>query len=303
MVRLMADGRERRPALRRWVLPTLLIAPSHLVIFGVTVYPIVYAIWISFFSVNPILPVQPFVGLRNYVTMAGDPEFWRAMGRTSYFVVISLALETVVGLAVALVLNEDFVGRRWVRALVLLPWAIPTIVNGAMWGWIYNPNYGALNGLLKQLGLIQEHVNWLGTPWLALNMVILADAWRMTPFYVILFLAALQVIPEELYEAARVDGAQAGQRFLRVTLPLLQPTLLLILILRTIETFRVFGIIYVLTRGGPANGTMVVGYLAYQQTFIFLNFGYGSALSVVITLSIIALTVVYSRALARQVEY
>jgi len=274
-----------------------------IVVFGVMVYPVAYAVWLSLFQSNPILPGRPFVGLDNYVTMARDPEFWRAMGRTFYFVAVSLIVETIAGLAVALVLNAEFVGRRIVRTIAIVPWAVPTIVNGILWSWIYNPDYGALNGLLKALGVIQNNVNWLGSPGLALNMVIIADAWRETPFYVILFLAGLQVIPLELYNAAAVDGATTRQTFVRITLPLLQPTLLLILILRTLETFRVFGIIYVLTRGGPANGTMVLGYLVYQQTFSFLNFGYGSAMSIAITAATVVLTLFYLRALALRVEY
>ncbi len=287
---------------RRWVLPTVLIAPSLLVVLGVMVYPIVLVGWTSLFRATPILPTRPFVGLQNYLALAHDAEFWRAMERTLYFVVASLVVETTVGLAIALVLHADFVGRRWVRAVALLPWAVPTIVNGAMWSWIYNPNYGALNGLLRQLGLIQHPVSWLGAPWLAMNMVIVADAWRETPFYVILFLTALQTIPREMYEASEVDGAGPAQTFFALTLPLLRPTVLLILIVRTIETFRVFGIIYVLTRGGPANGTMVVGYLAYQQTFSFLNFGQGAALAVIITVSIVILTAFYLRMITAPVD-
>ncbi|HXX38591.1 MAG TPA: sugar ABC transporter permease [bacterium] len=274
-----------------------------IVVFGVMVYPIMYAVWLSLFQSNPILPGRPFVGLGNYVAMAHDPEFWHALGRTFYFVAVSLIVETIAGLAIAVVLNAEFVGRRLVRAIAIVPWAVPTIVNGLLWSWIYNPDYGALNGLLKALGVIQNNVNWLGSPGLALNMVIIADAWRETPFYVILFLAGLQVIPQELYNAAAVDGATMWQTFARITLPLLQPALLLILILRTLETFRVFSIIYILTRGGPANGTMVLGYLAYQQTFSFLNFGYGSAMSVAITAATIVLTLFYLRALALRVEY
>jgi len=292
-----------RVSVERARLPIILVAPSMIVVFGVMVYPIMYAVWLSLFQSNPILPGRPFVGLGNYVAMAHDPEFWHALGRTFYFVAVSLIVETIAGLAIAVVLNAEFVGRRLVRAIAIVPWAVPTIVNGLLWSWIYNPDYGALNGLLKALGVIQNNVNWLGSPGLALNMVIIADAWRETPFYVILFLAGLQVIPQELYNAAAVDGATMWQTFARITLPLLQPALLLILILRTLETFRVFSIIYILTRGGPANGTMVLGYLAYQQTFSFLNFGYGSAMSVAITAATIVLTLFYLRALALRVEY
>jgi ABC-type sugar transport system permease subunit len=195
-------------------------------------------------------------------------------------------------------LNENFKGRGLIRALIIIPWAIPTIVNGVLWRWIYQPNFGALNGLLYQLGIIDSYKNWLAKPFLAMNMTILADAWHMTPFYVLLILAGLQGIPGSLYEAARVDGASWFRQLWHITLPLLKPTFLVILVVRTIETFRVFDIIYALTGGGPGDGTKVIGYYAYEQTFRFMDFGTGAAVSIIITLSVLFLAVAYIRLLS-----
>jgi multiple sugar transport system permease protein/N,N'-diacetylchitobiose transport system permease protein len=224
-------------------------------------------------------------------------SFWDSFERTAYFTAVSLALQIPCGLAVALVLNEPFKGRNIVRALVLIPWATPNIVNGVLWAWIYNANYGALNGLLLQLGIIHEPQIWLATPTRALNMVIIADTWKVLPFYSLIFLAALQTIPEELYEVAQTDGASIWRRFIHITLPFLRPTVLIILVLRTVETFRVFDIIYMLTQGGPGGGTRVLAFYTYEVSFSQLNFGYGAALSIIITVVTMTIALVYIRLL------
>jgi ABC-type sugar transport system permease subunit len=198
----------------------------------------------------------------------------------------------------ALLLNEKFVGRNFLRALILIPWALPTIVNGALWMWIYQTGYGALNGLLLQLGLIDEPILWLGSSTLAMNMIIVADTWKVLPFYVILLLAGLQTIPAELYQAAAVDGANGWQRFRNVTLPSLRPVLLIILVLRTVDTFRVFDIIYQITQGGPGGGTTVVAYQAYQASFLQLQFGQGAAVAFVIAAAILIMAIGYLRLLS-----
>jgi ABC-type sugar transport system permease subunit len=203
----------------------------------------------------------------------------------------------VLGFLIALVLNQKFVGRGFVRAFILLPWAIPTIVNGILWEWIYNANYGALNGLLFQLGMIDNYKNWLGEPWLALNMIIIADTWKMTPFYVILYLAGLQTIPRELYDSAKIDGAGIWKRFLHITLPMLKPIILVILVLRTMQAFKVFDIIYIMTKGGPSGGTMVISFYTYIESFGNLNFGYGSAMSFIIAVIIISIAALYKKLL------
>lgn len=190
-------------------------------------------------------------------------------------------------------------GRNLLRALILIPWALPTIVNGALWTWIFQSSYGALNGLLLQLGIIERPILWLGSPGLAMNMVILADTWKVLPFYVVLLLAGLQTVSPELYQAASVDGAGAWRRLWHVTLPSLRSVFLIILVLRTVDTFRVFDIIYQITQGGPAGGTSVISYQAYLISFLQLQFGQGAAVSFVIAAAIVALAAIYMRLLSR----
>jgi multiple sugar transport system permease protein/N,N'-diacetylchitobiose transport system permease protein len=281
------------------VLATALVVPTLIIVLGFTVYPIVYSFWISLHELSLIAArgAMRFVGLANYVEVLTDRYFWDSGARTLYFTVVSLVVQVILGLAMALVLNEHFVGRNLVRALILIPWAIPTIVNGVLWQWIYNANYGALNGLLLQLGLIDQPQLWLGEPMRALHMILIADTWKMLPFYALLLLAALQTIPNELYEAAKIDGANGWWRFLHVTLPFLKPMLLVVLVLRTLQTFRVFDIIYILTQGGPAGGTRVISFYAYEVAFLNLNFGYGAAISFVIGAITLGMALGYIRLL------
>lgn len=285
-----AESQERRLA---W----MLVLPSILLIFGLTIYPVVYSFWLSLNNVSLLNPDRSFAGLGNYIEILSSGAFWAALGRTLYFVAISLAVQTVVGLVFALVLNQPFLGRGFVRALILLPWAIPNIVNGVMWEWILNSSYGALNSFLLQIGIIDEPVQWLSKPWLALHMVILADTWKVIPLYVILFLAGLQTISKDLYEAARIDGSNAWKSFVHITLPLMKPILLVILVLRTMQCFGVFDIVYIMTKGGPADGTMVISFFTYFQTFGKLNFGMGSAISFLVAFIVLSISLVYLRLL------
>jgi ABC-type sugar transport system permease subunit len=302
-----AHGARRRTRARfgEPALSLVLIAPTLLIVFGLTVYPILYAAFISLHQLDLIKArdQMPFVGLANYVELLSSDYFWQSTWLTLYFTVVSLVVQIVLGIAVALVLNENFVGRNLIRAMILIPWAIPTIVNGVLWQWIYNANYGALNGLLLQIGIIGEPQLWLGEPMRALNMVLVADTWKMLPFYVLMFLAALQTIPNELYESANIDGAGPVQKFINVTLPFLRPMLLVVLVLRTLQTFRVFDIIYVLTQGGPGGGTRVITFYAYEASFLNLNFGYGAALSFAIGVITLAMAVGYIRLLRTEEMY
>lgn len=304
----MPEARLRRQArfqLGERALAIMLVSPTLLIVFGLTIYPIVYAFWLSLHQVDLIKARDdvPFVGLANYVTALTTSYFWDSSWRTLYFTVVSLVVQVVLGVAVALVLNENFVGRNLVRALILIPWALPTIVNGILWQWIYNANYGALNGLLLQLGLIDQPQLWLGEPMRALNMILIADTWKVLPFYVLMFLAALQTIPGELYESAKIDGAGAWGRFLHVTLPFLRPMLLVVLVLRTLQTFRVFDIIYILTQGGPGGGTRVITFYAYEASFLNLNFGFGAAISFLIGVITLAIALAYIRLLRTEEMY
>jgi multiple sugar transport system permease protein/N,N'-diacetylchitobiose transport system permease protein len=280
-----------------------LLLPSVVVVLGIVIYPLGRTLYTSFFDVNSPFPGRyPFVGLGNYRRTLENPDFWAAIRRTAYFTIVSTWFELILGILLGLLLSVPFRGRAILRTIVILPWALPTIVNGMMWRWIFNPEYGALNALLTQLHIISDYRTWLGKPFLALNMVILADVWKTTPLAAFLILAGLSTIPKELYEAARVDGAGAFRGFFRVTLPLLIPSILVIMVVRTIEAFKVFDIIYIMTRGGPANGTQSIAYYAYIQAFSNQLFGYGAALAYVIALFILILAFAYTRLLRQEVE-
>lgn len=294
----------RRLATREAWLAVALLVPSAVVVFGVVVYPILRTVTTSFFEVASPMPgvSHPFAGLGHYADILASADFWAAIGRTTYFTLVSTGLELVLGILLGLLLNERVPGRWLFRAIVILPWALPTIVNGTMWRYIFDPNYGALNAVLTQLGIIDAYRSWLGEPFLALNMVILADVWKNTPLAAFLTFAGLQAIPGGLYESARVDGAGAVRSFFAITLPLLRPTIAVILVLRTIEAFKVFDIVYVMTRGGPAEGTQTIAYFTYLQAFSNQRFGYGSALAMTIVVFVMALAVVYIRLLRRGQE-
>ncbi len=295
------NKREREDRL----LGIVLLLPALLIIAVVTLYPLVRSLWISLHAWNLTRPAEghPFLGLANYRYILSDPNFWASMRVTVIFVVAAVILEIALAIGIALLLNRDFRGRTLVRGLALLPWAIPSVVNGIMWKWILNPSYGALNGLLYSLHLIDEYIIWLGSPALALASVVWADIWKETPFIMLLILAALQTIPKELYEAARVDGANPFQSFFSITLPLIRPVLFVAVALRTIWALKSFDLIYTLTAGGPSSGTAVVGYYTYLKTFVSLQLGRGAAVSYIMTIVVLLLVVLYQRALYREVKY
>ena len=274
----------------------MLVIPSLVVILGVTLWPILYTFILSFFKAPTGLnQVRTFVGLGNYMEMIKDQIFWETIGRTMHFTVVSVGLELVFGLAVAQLIHSHPIGWRFLRFSLIIPWAVPTIVNGAMWRWIYSADFGALNGILMQLGLIKHYVPWLTLPNMAMNLVILADVWHMMPFVALILQAALATIPEELDEAAAVDGANAWQRFWRIRLPLLRPAILIALIARTVDAFRVFDIVYIITSSGPANKTLTITYLTYLNSFPFGKQGIGAALSFLISIFTIIMALIFIR--------
>jgi len=275
-----------------------LLVPAIIVVFGVVLYPVVRTFIISLYDVDSPMPGSyPFVGISNYTRVFHNSAFYPVLGQTLYFTFMSTLLELTFGIAVAMLLNAPLRARWLWRSIVVLPWALPTIVNGALWRWIFNGQYGALNGLLNTLNISDTPVQWLGSPFLALNCVILADVWKNTSIVVFFVLAGLQTIPNEIYEASRLDGAGAWAAFRRITLPLLAPSIAVVLILRTIEAFKVFDIIYVMTGGGPANGTQSVAFYTYLQAFSNQMFGYGAALAYLIVLAVFALAMGYLRIL------
>jgi multiple sugar transport system permease protein/N,N'-diacetylchitobiose transport system permease protein len=293
--------RRRRPRKTQALLAAALLLPSLLVVFGVVLYPLLRTVYTSFHDVESALPApSPWVGLRNYSTIFADSEFWSSLWRTAYFTFLTTACEIALGIALGVLLNARFRGRAFVRAVVIIPWAVPTVVSGALWRWIYNGDYGPLNSLLVQLHVIHNYHQWLGTPWMALNMVAIEDIWKFTPFVALFILAGLGTIPNDLYEAATVDGASAWKRFWSITLPLLTPVILVTLVLRTIDGFRLFDVVYVMTHGGPANGTETLAFYTYVKAFSDQSFGLGSAIAIVITLIILVVTIAYTRILRAQ---
>lgn len=274
----------------------ILVIPALLVILGVMLWPIIYTFILSFFNApTGINQGRTFVGLGNYLTMVKDQIFWETIGRSLYFTVVSVSLELVLGLGIAQLIHSHPWGWKFLRFSLIIPWAVPTIVNGAMWRWIYSADFGALNGLLMQLGLIKHNVAWLTLPNVAMNLVIIADVWHTMPFVVLILQAALATLPPELEEAAAVDGASSWQRFLNIRLPMLRPAILVALIARTVDAFRVFDIVYVMTSGGPANKTLTITYLTYLNSFQFGKQGVGAALSFLISFFTIIMALIFIR--------
>ncbi len=272
------------------------ILPAIIILLIVTVYPLIYVFYLSLHRNMPIFEISKFVGLKNYLFLLKDERFWNALRNTLYFTGLSVAAELLLGLAIAVFLDRPFKGRGMIRAIVLIPWAIPTVVSAKMWEWIYNPDFGILNYVFG------TNINWLGSPFWAINAAIFMDVWKTTPFAVLLFMAGLQVIPRELYQAAEVDGASSRQVLIHITLPLLKPIILVVLLFRTLDAFRVFDAIYVLTGGGPGNTTETLSIYAYKTLFQTLQFGYGSALSVIVFLCVGIISLFYVKMLTKGIK-
>jgi multiple sugar transport system permease protein len=275
-------------------LAAYMLSPSLILVAIVAAYPIGYAIWLSLNEYSVRVPgLKRWAGLRNYDTALSNNEFWSAIGTTFLFTGISVVLELVIGLAMAVAMHSAFKGRGLLRTVVLVPWAVLTVVTAMMWRSIFEPNLGFVNNMLDGLGLPGGDVVWLGENGWALAVMIFADVWKTAPFMALLLLAGLQVIPGEVYEAARVDGATAWQRFARITLPLLTPAILVALIFRTLDALRIFDLPYVLTKG--VHGTNTLSLYAYQELQQNRIIGLGSALSVMTFLIVMAVSFLYIR--------
>jgi len=268
----------------------LLLAPGGLLLVVVTALPMLLVLWLSFEARSVFRP-PAFAGLDNYLRLAYEPRFWNALWNTVYFTLVSVGLELALGMAIALLVARAGRVRALVYGAMLVPWAIPTVASARMWEWMYNAEFGVINSLLG------AQVNWLGDPLLALHAAIAMDVWKSTPFVALLLLAGLQSIPPDIYRAAAIDGARAWTMFRRITLPLLLPVILVAIVFRTIDALRVFDAVYVLTGGGPANGTETLSIYAYKALFQMLEFGYGSALAVAMLAITAAVTVIYARLL------
>jgi multiple sugar transport system permease protein len=299
-VRLSGLERLRRYGLSRQQLAWLFFSPAVVMLAAVLGYPAVRTVWMSLHTLRLDEPWvgEPFVGLNNYGHVLQDQNFWGSLGVSLYFTVASVVAELLLGFCVALVVNESFRGRGLMRAAMLVPWAIPAIVSARMWGWMYSPGVGAFNALLNALHITNGSIDMLGSPTWAMPAVIIADVWKNTPFVALLLLAGLQVIPAEMYEAARVDGANVVQRFLNVTLPLVRGSIVVALLFRTITAFQTFDLVIGLTSGGPGTRTELLSLHAYRVFFSYVNFGQGATLAVIIAAICFVIAAIYARQLS-----
>ncbi|RUV48150.1 sugar ABC transporter permease, partial [Mesorhizobium sp. M5C.F.Ca.IN.020.29.1.1] len=244
-----------------WAL--LLLTPAFVSLASVSFYPIISGLYLSLTNTSLITQENEFSGFSNYVQLWGDAQFWNAWWHTMWFTTVSTILETVIGLGMALILCEAFKGRGLVRAAMLVPWAMPTVVTSKMFGWLFDGQNGIINYILLHAGLIDQNINWYGSPDTAMMTIIIADVWKTTPFMALLLLTGLQTVPNSLIEAARMDGAKGWTTFWYIRLPLLMPTLLIAGMFRALDAFRVFDLVYVLTGGGPADSTETLSTLSY----------------------------------------
>lgn len=283
-------GRER--AERRAAIA--FVAPAVVTLAALTVAPALWVFWLSLRDRMPVFGIDRFVGVGHYVFFASDPRFWSALRVTATFTVVSVGLELLLGLAIALALRGQRVGRRSALALLLLAWALPGVVTARVFEWLYQPVAGLVNVALD------VQLNWLGDPSLALPALVIADVWRTMPFVALFCYARLLTIPVAVYEAASVDGAGRGAMFWYVTLPMLAPVLLVTLLFRTLDALRAFDLMFVLTGGGPAGMTETLTVYAYRSLFQTLRLGFGSALGVVVFVVVMVVAAAYMAVLHRQ---
>jgi ABC-type sugar transport system permease subunit len=274
----------------------LFLLPSFIFVAVFSLFPILESFRLSFYRLILTLPWlgQKMVGWQNYVDLAEDPVAMESLVTTLIFVGVTIPLELLLGLGIALVLNDVFHGRGLLRAVVLIPWAIPTVVSSQMWRFILNYRYGLINFIFFG-GDVSRYLAPLADPHLALVAIMAAEIWKTTPFAALILLAGLQGIPDDLYEAASIDGATAWQKFRHVTVPLIRPALLLALLFRTIDSLRVFDLVFVTTQGGPADATNVLQFYGYKKTFAEGMVGYGSAIAV----AVFSMSLVFSLAYLR----
>jgi len=271
-----------------------MMSPSLIVMALVAAYPIGYAIWLSLNEYSVRVPgLSRFAGLKNYTTALGSSEFWEAFVQTFIFTIISVSIELVLGVAFAMAMHQAFRGRAVLRATVLVPWAVLTFGSGLLWRSIFDPDLGFFHSMLSALHLPGANVVWYGEDGYAMATMVFADVWKTAPFMALLILAGLQVIPDDVYDAAKVDGANAWQRFTRITLPLLRPAILVALLFRTLDALRVFDLPFALTKG--ANGTNTLSLYAYQELTQNRLVGLGSALAILTFIVVMAVSFLYIR--------
>lgn len=278
----------------------LLLAPVLLVLLLFIAAPVCQSIFLSFQRNIISLPQlkNPFIGWENFEELLKDPVARHSFWITAFFVATTTFFELLIGLLIALLINHRFPGRGTLRACVLIPWAIPTVVSAQMWRFLFNDAYGMINYVIFGAESTR-YIPWLALPGTALSAIIVADIWKTSSFAALLILAGLQVIPDELYRAAKVDGAGMWRRFWHITWPLIRPALLVALLFRTIDAFRVFDLAFVMTQGGPADATNVLQLYGYKKMFVEGWMGYGSAISVSVFLIVLVLAIIYLRTIGR----
>lgn len=278
----------------------LLVLPALLLLGALTLYPVVYGIWISFFSKHSFFPEQEFIGLANYLAVFADEEFWRSLRLGLIYSLSTIALQLALGVSAALLLHEAFPGRGLVRAVVIFPYVIPTVVAVVIWKWLLNNQFGLVNYALETAGAIDEPISWMGRDWIMVSLI-LVSVWQFFPFVVLAVLARLQTIPPELYEAAKVDGANALRRFLHVTLPQLASVLFVVVLLRSIWMFTKFDTPWLMILGGGAETYIrTLPIYTYQRTFAWYEAGRGSAMAVLMFLMLVSAAALYFRLWRRE---
>ncbi len=290
------------PRLNRDARLGLALALPVVLIMGALVFgPLVSSLYDSFFRIEPMKPGSPFVGVKNYVTALTDPTVLAAWATTGVYVLLAVVIETGGGLAAALLLHKITIGRRWLLAAVVLPWCLPPVVNAIIWGWIFNPSYGLMNGLLQASGLTQGNQVWFNDRATGLVLISVVHAWRMMPLTVIILLAALQSIPKELYEAARLDGATAFQRLRQITLPLIAPGLAIALSQSTVFAINLFDEAWILN--GASTDTRSITIQTYMASFQNLKLSLGMALSLLVMVASLAVSAVYVLRVYRETRF
>lgn len=272
-------------------LPYILIAPGVIFVGAILIYPMISGVISSLFTQHPLnLSQREFVGLAHFKTLFADEIFYMAFTNTLIWTLGVVFGQFAIGLGIALMLNEKFPGRGIYRSLILIPWVVPMIAAALTWKWIYSADYGVLNYLLKQMGLISTNIDWLGDPSIALFSVIMTNVWKGIPFVAVVLLAGLQSIDNEMYEAAQVSGANLFQRFWYITLPSLKGVSIVVIVLTTIWTFNQFDLLYLMTKGGPSNSTQIIPVYTYLNAFNFFKMNYAAAVSTVgvVLLSVLA---------------
>lgn len=279
----------------------LLTIPAFLFLIAVMIFPLIRVINMSFFDYRVFEGGKMiYVGLKNFREAFADARFLNAVLNTLQFTIVTVGFQFIIGLFIALILDKQFRGRSLIRMAVLLPWALPTVINSLLFRWMFDGQFGLFNDILIRIGIVSRPVNWLASPLGATFAIYFTQIWKVSSLVGLILLAGLQSIPQTIYESATVDGAGELRKFFKLTLPLLRPAIIVVLIFRSLVALQVFDVIYAMTKGGPADATESVVYNIYMQTFLFTEFGYGSAMSLLLSVLILLFGFMYIRGFYRQ---